>query len=120
MSLDPFLALQSLSAARCLPSPNGHEILLGDLLRFCALLISDVVAVKSAIPPHKKVINGAADEDVWSAVTSLVSLRTTPPTIFNKGPLNTPIKSIPPHNKAASKLTTRSIYASSRDQWLRL
>jgi hypothetical protein len=34
LSLDLFLALQSLSAVRHLPSPNGREVLLSDLLRF--------------------------------------------------------------------------------------
>ena len=93
VSLDLFLALQSLSAARRLPSPNGHENLLSDLLRFSSLLNSDDVAVKSVIPLHEKVIVHAADEDIWSAVTSLVSLRTTPPTIFNKATFDTPLKS---------------------------
>jgi hypothetical protein len=93
LSLDLFLALQSLSAARRLPSPNGHEILLSDLLRLSTLLISDDVAVKSVIPLHEKVIDRAADKDIWSAIASLVSLRTTPPTIFDKAALDTPLKS---------------------------
>lgn len=93
LALDLFIALQNLSVARYLPSSSGRGILLGDLSKFVSLLSSDDVDVKSVIPLHEKVIVHAADEDIWSAVTSLVSLRTTPPTIFNKATFDTPLKS---------------------------
>ena len=35
----------------------------------------------------------AADEDIWTAVISLASLRATPPSISNKASLDTPLKS---------------------------
>lgn len=88
-----FLALQNLSAAQYLPSPNSREILLSDLLRFSTLLISDDININSAVPLLEQIIKCAADEDIWTTVISLVSLRATPPTIVNKAPLNTPLKS---------------------------
>jgi hypothetical protein len=88
-----FLALQNLSAAQYLPSPNSREILLSDLLRFSTLFISDDINVNSAVPLLEQVIKRAADEDIWTAVISLVSLRATPPSISNKAALDTPLKS---------------------------
>ncbi|KAI9775541.1 MAG: hypothetical protein M1816_005896 [Peltula sp. TS41687] len=88
--LDLFLALQNLSAARYLSSPNGQ----GVLLRGLALLISDAVDVDSVAPLVEKVIRRAADEDIWKAVISLVSQQTTPPTLLNQRlPRDTPLRS---------------------------
>jgi hypothetical protein len=62
--LNLFLALQNLSGAQYLPSPNSREILLSDLLRFSTLLISDDINVNSAIPLLEQVIKCAANEDI--------------------------------------------------------
>jgi hypothetical protein len=91
--LNLFLALQNLSAAQYLPSPNSREILLSDLLRFSTLLISNDINVDSAVPLLEQVIKCAADEDIWTAVISLVSPRATPPTISTKAALDTPLRS---------------------------
>jgi hypothetical protein len=91
--LNLFLALQNLSAAQYLSSPTSREILLSDLLRFNTLLISDDIDVNTVVPLLQQVIRCAADEDIWNTVISLVSLRTTPPTIFDKAALDTPLKS---------------------------
>jgi len=93
IALNLFLALQNLSAARYLPSSNRRGILRGDLLRFGSLAISDEFDVNSVIPLLEKIIKRATDDDIWSAVFTLVALRETPPTIFNKATLDTPLKS---------------------------
>jgi hypothetical protein len=91
--LDLILALQSLPAARLLPSNNRGGTLLGDLSRFNEGVDSDDFNIKSIVPLLEQVIKRAADEDIWTAVISLVSLRATPPTIFDKTAFHTPLKS---------------------------
>ncbi|KAI9780023.1 MAG: hypothetical protein M1816_003194 [Peltula sp. TS41687] len=93
--LDLFISLEDLPATRYLPSPNGHEVLLRGrgLLRFGARLISDGVDVESVVPLVEKVIKCAADEDIWKAVISLVSQQATPPTLDQRFPRDTPLRS---------------------------
>jgi len=91
--LNLFLALQNLSAAQHLSSPNNREFLLSNLLRFNTLLISDDIDVNTVVPLLQQVIKRAPDKDIWKAVISLVSLQATPPRIFNKASLDTPLKS---------------------------
>jgi hypothetical protein len=93
LALDLFFALQSLSAARYLPSSNDRGILRGDLLRFGSLAVSEDFDVNSVVPLLEQVIKRATDEDIWSAVFALVALRATPPTVINKAALDTPLKS---------------------------
>jgi hypothetical protein len=82
--LDLILALQTLPTARLLPSPNNRRTLFGDLSRFNAVDDSDNFDIKSVVPLLEQVIKRAADEDIWTAVISLVSLQATPPSISNK------------------------------------
>ncbi|KAI9772444.1 MAG: hypothetical protein M1840_000647 [Geoglossum simile] len=77
--LDLILALQSLPAARLLPSPSGRGILLVDLSEFISSVVSGNFDAKSAIPLLNKVINQASDTDIWVAVSVLVTHSTPPP-----------------------------------------
>ena len=101
--LNLFLALQNLSAALYLPSLIGHKILRGDLLQFSTLLISDKVDVDSVLPLLEQVIQYAADDDIWKAASTLVASQVTPPTVFNKANLDTPLKSTSSSQQGSGK-----------------
>ncbi|KAI9777385.1 MAG: hypothetical protein M1839_008898 [Geoglossum umbratile] len=77
--LDLIWALQSLSAARSLPSPNGRGTLRTDLLRFTPVVDSGDFDIGSVIPLLNKVIDKAPDADIWGAVYGLITDTTPPP-----------------------------------------
>lgn len=60
--LDLILALQNLPAARLLPSPNGREILLSDLLRLVSLVVSAEFDITSVAHLLELVVRHASDE----------------------------------------------------------
>ncbi|KAI9769851.1 MAG: hypothetical protein M1840_003845 [Geoglossum simile] len=77
--IDLILALQSLPAARLLPSPNGRGTLSGHLSRFYSAVDSGDFDLRSAVPLLTKVLNKASDADIWDAVYGLVTESTPPP-----------------------------------------
>ncbi|KAI9770965.1 MAG: hypothetical protein M1840_002669 [Geoglossum simile] len=92
--LDLIIAVQSLPAARILRSRNGHGSLLQDLSSLVSQIDSNDFNVKSVVALLEQVIGGALDSDIWNAVFALVTKpRATPPTVFNKSILSTPLKS---------------------------
>jgi hypothetical protein len=92
--LDLIFALQSLPAARILPSKNTSGILLDDIVRFAPNVISKDFDNKSVVPLLEQVIKHAPDWNIWNAVFALVTKpRATPPTVFNKSIPDTPLKS---------------------------
>jgi hypothetical protein len=72
LALDLFLALQNLSAARYLPSSSSRGTFRGDLLRFGSLVVEDDVDVNSVIPLIERVIEHAANKDIYY-IRSLLS-----------------------------------------------
>ena len=94
LALDLFLALQNLPVSRYLPSSDRRGTLLRDLARLIRSVDdTDDFHINSVVPLHKLVIERASDEAVLNAVFALVILRATPPTVFNKAPHDTPLKS---------------------------
>src|SRR6266536_2436457 len=79
LALDLFLALQNLPVIRYLPSPNGREILLGDLLRFSLLAVSDDFDVRLITPLLNAVSKNESDEEIWSKFYELATESTPPP-----------------------------------------
>ena len=95
LMLDLVSTLQVLPAARSLRSRNNRGTLGGDLAIVYSRLDSNEVDVISIIPLLKQVIKPALDLDIWNAVFTLLASPkvTTPPTVFNKAPLDTPLRS---------------------------
>ena len=93
--LDLLLALQNLPAARFLRSRNSHKSILRDLFDLGSQADSGDFDVKSVIPLLEQVIGSASDLEIWNTVFTLVTppKATTPPTVFNKVILDTPLKS---------------------------
>ena len=89
------LALQNLPAARFLRSRNGHKSILWDLFDLGSQADSGDFDVKSVIPLLERVIGGVSDLEIWNTVFTLVAppKATTPPTVFNRVILDTPLKS---------------------------
>ncbi len=75
-----FPALQNLSVARHLPSPNRRGTLFGDLGRFSSVVDSDDdFDVRSIIPILDEVDKDASDEAILNTVYDLVTESTPPP-----------------------------------------
>jgi hypothetical protein len=67
------------------------------------LAISDDFDVNSIVPLLEQVIKRATNEDVWSAVFALITRRATPPIVFNKAALDTPLKSTPSSQQSSEQ-----------------
>src|SRR4051812_27935901 len=95
--LDLILALQTLTAARILPSRISDRTLSADLAMLFIRVDSNQFDIKSAVHLVEQVVDHASDTDIWSAVFALVALTTpkptTPPTVFHKAAFDTPLKS---------------------------
>ncbi|KAI9765253.1 MAG: hypothetical protein M1839_005600 [Geoglossum umbratile] len=92
--LDLISTLQVIPTARSLRSRNDRGTLSADLATFYLQLDSNEADVKSVFPLLEQIIGGAPDPDIWNAVFALVTKpRVTPPTVFNKAALDTPLKS---------------------------
>lgn len=80
--LDLILALQSIPAARLLPSPNGRGSLFGDLSRFNSVVDSDDFDFSSVARLLKEVVDNAPDTQIWKTVKELVVESTPPPRLL--------------------------------------
>ena len=89
------LALQDLPAAGILPSKNAVGVLLDDLDRFVPSIALGKFDVPKIVTLCERVIGNVSSTDIWSAVYDLVteSGATSPPTISNKVPIDTPLRS---------------------------
>ncbi|KAF2453067.1 hypothetical protein BDY21DRAFT_388293 [Lineolata rhizophorae] len=94
LAVDLVLTLQTTSLARTLLSRSGTGTLLRDLSGLVAHLDSPDFDTRSFIPLFEHVDGCASDQEICAALfTLLASLRSTPPTVFSKLPLDTPVKS---------------------------
>jgi hypothetical protein len=74
-----FPALQNLSVARHVPSPNHRGTLFGDLGRFSSVVNLDHFDAKSIIPILDRIDKKASDKTILNAMSDLITDSTPPP-----------------------------------------
>ena len=86
--------MQTAPLARVLPSRNGSGTLLRDLFSLGSQIESNEFNARSFIPLFERIVSQASDLEISNALFALVTRpKSTPPTVFDKLPLDTPLKS---------------------------